>query len=205
MTIMEEGTELLHHLKEEPGQPCLPRAALSLAALPRRQKHPSLVSIFPPQESPQQIFGAIAKNYYAEILGVDPAKIAVVSIMPCVAKKAECAYEDMDTTGTGPDVDVVLTTRELGRMLKSSVHQRKEHPKKVRHALGRSHWRRSHLRRHRRHVEGGSSRRPLPGHRRNPDPDAFSAVRGCEAGARRPTLAGKRTLPLPSSAVPPEC
>ena len=118
MTIMEEGTELLHHLKEEPGQPmftsCCPGWVRFLKA-----KHPSLVKHLSTTKSPQQIFGAIAKNYYAEILGVDPAKIAVVSIMPCVAKKAECAYEDMDTTGTGPDVDVVLTTRELGRMLKA--------------------------------------------------------------------------------------
>ena len=192
MTIMEEGTELLHHLKEEPGQPmftsCCPGWVRFLKA-----KHPSLVKHLSTTKSPQQIFGAIAKNYYAEILGVDPAKIAVVSIMPCVAKKAECAYEDMDTTGTGPDVDVVLTTRELGRMLKAQFINVRNLPEEefdmpLGEATGAGHIF---------GATGGVMEAALRSAHflvtgENPDPDAFSAVRGCE-GWREVTynLAGK--------------
>ena len=192
MTIMEEGTELLHHLKEEPGQPmftsCCPGWVRFLKA-----KHPSLVKHLSTTKSPQQIFGAIAKNYYAEILGVDPAKIAVVSIMPCVAKKAECAYGDMDTTGTGPDVDVVLTTRELGRMLKAQFINVRNLPEEefdmpLGEATGAGHIF---------GATGGVMEAALRSAHflvtgENPDPDAFSAVRGCE-GWREVTynLAGK--------------
>jgi NADH-quinone oxidoreductase subunit G len=63
------------------------------------------------------MFGAVAKTYLAELLKVDPSKIFCVSVMPCTAKKAECALPGMDSTGTGPDVDLVLTTREIDRMI----------------------------------------------------------------------------------------
>jgi NADP-reducing hydrogenase subunit HndD len=70
-------------------------------------------------KSPQQMFGALAKTYYAEKIGKRPEDMFVVSIMPCTAKKFECARPEMNDSGAR-DVDVVLTTRELGRMIKQA-------------------------------------------------------------------------------------
>ena len=70
-------------------------------------------------KSPQQMFGAVLKTYYAEKMNLDPAKIVSVSIMPCTAKKYEIGREDQDASGY-PDVDISLTTRELARMIRRS-------------------------------------------------------------------------------------
>ncbi len=70
-------------------------------------------------KSPQQMFGAVAKTYYAAKLGKRPEQIVVVSIMPCTAKKFECQRPEMDISGTR-DVDIVLTTRELGKMIRAA-------------------------------------------------------------------------------------
>ncbi|MDQ9825429.1 [Fe-Fe] hydrogenase large subunit C-terminal domain-containing protein, partial [Acinetobacter sp. 163] len=70
-------------------------------------------------KSPQQMFGAVAKSYFAKSIGVDPHKIRMISIMPCVAKKEECALEPMRDACGDPDVDIVLTTREFTRMVRS--------------------------------------------------------------------------------------
>ena len=67
-------------------------------------------------KSPQQMFGATAKTYYAEKMGLDPKNIVMVSIMPCTAKKFEIGRDDQSAAGV-PDVDYALTTRELGRMI----------------------------------------------------------------------------------------
>lgn len=73
-------------------------------------------------KSPQQMFGAVAKTYFAEkVLDTDPSKIFCVSIMPCTAKKAECALPNINDSGADRDVDVVLTTREFDRMLRSEL------------------------------------------------------------------------------------
>ena len=69
-------------------------------------------------KSPQQMFGSVVKHWFAQTLGVEPEKIFCVSVMPCVAKKAECELPTM-ATEYGPDVDLVLTTRELVRMLRA--------------------------------------------------------------------------------------
>lgn len=120
LTIMEEGTEFLARLPEiqEKKFPmftsCCPGWVSFL-----RTKYPQYVSRLSTAKSPQQMFGAIAKTYYADMLGVDPSKIFVVSLMPCVAKKRERTLEGMDSAGTGSDVDAVLTTREVGRLLKA--------------------------------------------------------------------------------------
>ena len=71
-------------------------------------------------KSPQQMFGAVAKSYYAQILDVDPSRIFSVSIMPCVAKKGEANMELFAGEYAGHDVDIVLTTRELTRMMRSA-------------------------------------------------------------------------------------
>ncbi len=78
--------------------------------------HPDLIPNLSTCKSPQQMFGAVAKTYYASKLGKRPEQIVVVSIMPCTAKKSECQRPEMDASGTR-DVDVVLTTRELGKMI----------------------------------------------------------------------------------------
>lgn len=120
LTIMEEGTEFLTRLPEiqEKKFPmftsCCPGWVSFL-----RTKYPQYVSRLSTAKSPQQMFGAIAKTYYADMLGVDPTQIFVVSLMPCVAKKRERTLEGMDSAGTGSDVDAVLTTREVGRLLKA--------------------------------------------------------------------------------------
>ena len=79
---------------------------------------PSYAENLSTAKSPQQMFGAVVKSYFAEKLGVDPHKLFVVSIMPCTAKKAERALPTMKDACGDPDVDVVLTTREIVRMLR---------------------------------------------------------------------------------------
>lgn len=118
MTIMEEASELVERLSNGTEGPmftsCCPGWVRFVKA-----RHPSLTGNLSTTKSPAQIFGALAKTYYAQVLGVDPSKIFVVSYMPCIAKKMEAAYPGMDSTGTGPDVDAVLTVRELTRQLRS--------------------------------------------------------------------------------------
>ena len=81
--------------------------------------YPDLLPNLSTCKSPQQMFGALAKTFYAEKKGIDPASIFSVSIMPCTAKKFECERPEMRDSGY-QDVDVVLTTRELGRMMKEA-------------------------------------------------------------------------------------
>ena len=81
--------------------------------------HPDMLANLSTCKSPQQMFGAIAKTYYAAKLGKRPEQIVVVSIMPCTAKKFECQRPEMDASGAR-DVDFVLTTRELGKMIRAA-------------------------------------------------------------------------------------
>ena len=84
-----------------------------------KSQYPDMVDQLSSAKSPQQMFGAVAKSYYAELMGVDPSSIFSVSIMPCLAKKQECAYPTMNDAGAGQDVDVVLTTREVDRLFRA--------------------------------------------------------------------------------------
>ena len=79
--------------------------------------YPSYIPNLSTTKSPQQIQGSLIKNYYAKKIGVDPAKVRVISIMPCSCKKYEASRDEFKTNGV-PDVDVVLTTRELARWIK---------------------------------------------------------------------------------------
>ena len=119
LTIMEEGNEFLHRLKSG----ALVRWPMFTSCCPGwvrflKSQYPELTSQLSTAKSPQQMFGAVAKSWLAEKLGVAPEKICVVSIMPCVAKKAEAELPTM-RGDYGPDVDVVLTTRELVRMMRA--------------------------------------------------------------------------------------
>ncbi|AEB06951.1 hydrogenase, Fe-only [Coriobacterium glomerans PW2] len=124
LTIMEEASELLERLKRagESGEhPTFPMFTSCCPGWVRYVKdhYPELVDQLSTSKSPQQMFGAIAKTYYAQALGVDPSKIFSVSIMPCVAKKAEAALPSMTGADGAPDVDVALTVREVCRMVKA--------------------------------------------------------------------------------------
>ena len=118
MTIMEEGTELLGRLQDKTA--ALPMITSCSPGWIRFVEfyYPELIPHLSSCKSPQQMFGAIMKTYYAEKFNIDPKKIYVVSIMPCVAKKTEILRDDEAAAGV-PDVDVVLTTRELARLIKA--------------------------------------------------------------------------------------
>ena len=83
-----------------------------------KSQYPGLTGQLSTAKSPQRMFGSVTKSWFAQKLGVAPEKIFCVSIMPCVAKKAECELPTMRTE-TGPDVDLVLTTREFVRMIRA--------------------------------------------------------------------------------------
>ncbi|MBQ3406418.1 MAG: iron hydrogenase small subunit [Lachnospiraceae bacterium] len=119
LTIMEEGYEFLHRLQSGDMEKypmftsCCPGWVRFL-----KSKYPELTSRLSTAKSPQQMFGAVIKNPFAERIGVPRTKICSVSIMPCSAKKAECALPTMRDENGNPDVDYVLTTREVVRMMK---------------------------------------------------------------------------------------
>lgn len=121
LTIMEEGTELLSRLKDNltnGGKTALPQFTSCCPGWIKYAEYfyPDLLDNISTCKSPQQMFGAVAKTYYAELAGIEPKDIYVVSIMPCTAKKFECERDEMSDSGYR-DVDAVLTTRELGRMI----------------------------------------------------------------------------------------
>lgn len=120
MTIMEEGNEFLQRLPEikEKRLPMFTSCCPGWVNFLHTQ-YPQYVSRLSSAKSPQQMFGPIAKTYYAQLLGVDPSQIFVVSMMPCLSKKREITLDGMDSAGTGRDVDEVLTTREVARLLKA--------------------------------------------------------------------------------------
>ena len=120
LTIMEEGTEFLERLKNK-GTSKLPLFTSCCPGWVRFLKghYPELQDNLSTAKSPQQMFGAVAKSYYAELLGKDPKDIFCVSIMPCLAKKHECAIPVMNDACGEPDVDVALTTREVDRLIAS--------------------------------------------------------------------------------------
>ena len=122
LTIMEEGTELLTRLRNhfvlgKEGR--LPQFTSCSPGWINYAEHyfPDMLDKISTCKSPQQMFGALAKTYYAQKVGVDPAKMVVVSVMPCTAKKFEAARPEMRSSGF-QDVDYVLTTRELGDLIK---------------------------------------------------------------------------------------
>ena len=124
LTIMEEGTELLTRLKKAlvDGQPvALPMFTSCSPGWINYMEHfnPDMLGNLSTCKSPQQMFGALAKTYYADVLGMKPEDIVVVSVMPCTAKKFECNRPEMADSGV-QDVDMVLTTREFARMIKQA-------------------------------------------------------------------------------------
>ncbi len=117
LTIMEEGHELLSRVKEGGKLPMITSCCPGWVNY-AEQKNPDMLDHLSTAKSPQQMFGALAKTYYAEKEHIDPNNVYVVSIMPCTAKKFEAAREEMQVHKETADVDAVLTTRELGKMIK---------------------------------------------------------------------------------------
>ena len=118
VTIMEEGTELIERLQNNGVLPLITSCSPGWINFVEKF-YPELLPNVSSCKSPQQIFGALAKTYYAQKAGISPDKIFVVSIMPCTAKKYESSREEMKSSGYR-DVDAVLTTRELARMIKQT-------------------------------------------------------------------------------------
>ncbi len=182
LTIMEEGSELLDRIAHPEHGPlplftsCCPGWVRFL-----KSHYPEFTANLSTAKSPHQMFGATLKTYWAERIGVDPHDVFVVSIMPCLAKKAEVAEPNQNDACGDPDVNVSLTVRELDRMIRASHLDPRtleeadfDDPLGVATGAG--------------HVFGAtggvmdaalrSAYFLLTG--TNPDPDAFTAVRGLE-------------------------
>ncbi|HKL41459.1 MAG TPA: NADH-dependent [FeFe] hydrogenase, group A6 [Clostridia bacterium] len=118
LTIMEEGHELLGRVKNGGTLPMITSCSPGWINY-IENFYPEFLDNLSSCKSPQQMFGAIAKSYYAEKFEIDPKKIFVASVMPCVAKKGEIKREAMEANGLR-DVDAVITTRELAKMIKEA-------------------------------------------------------------------------------------
>ena len=120
LTIMEEGSEFLqrftHH--DQYRWPMFTSCCPGWVRFVKGQ-FPAWTDNLSTAKSPQQMFGAVAKSYFAQRKGIDPHKMFVVSVMPCISKKSECRLPTMQDACGDPDVDAVLTTRELARVLRS--------------------------------------------------------------------------------------
>ena len=116
LTIMEEGTEFINRVKNGGTLPMMTSCSPAWIKYVEHN-YPELIPNLSTCKSPQQMFGAIVKSYYAEKIGKDPKDIVVVSVMPCTAKKFEKNRPEMSVNGVA-DIDYVLTTRELARLIK---------------------------------------------------------------------------------------
>ncbi len=119
LTIMEEGTEFLERFKSGENLPLITSCSPGWVKFAEHY-FPELIPNISSCKSPQGMFGAVAKTYYAEKMGIDPKDIFVVSIMPCTAKKFEASRTDHTAVEGLPDIDVSLTVRELARMIRKA-------------------------------------------------------------------------------------
>ena len=182
LTIMEEGSEFLEKLKNRDKN----RFPMFTSCCPGwvrfvKGHYPQFVDNLSTAKSPQQMFGAVAKSYYADILNVDPSKIYCVSIMPCLAKKHECAIPAMNDACGDPDVDVVLTTREVDRLIRSmhimpdKLEERElDMPLGIGSGAGNIFGATGGV------MEAALRTAAAIVNGKNPDPDAFRAVRGMD-------------------------
>ncbi len=118
LTIMEEATELVDRIQNGGALPLITSCSPGWVKYCEHY-FPEFIPNLSSCKSPQQMFGAVAKTWYAKQLGIDPKDMAVISIMPCTAKKFEVGREDQSAAGV-PDVDIALTTRELARMIQTA-------------------------------------------------------------------------------------
>ena len=181
LTILEEGSELLYKMKHswEFQRPlftsCCPGWVRFL-----KLEYPDMVPQLSTAKSPQQMFGAVTKTWFAKTHNIDPKDIFCVSVMPCVAKKYECAVPEINSSGFR-DVDAVLTTREVDRLLRLKWINVADLPEEEFDSpLGEGTGAAVIF-----GATGGvmeaalrTAYAVLEGH--NPDPDAFQAVRGTD-------------------------
>ncbi|WP_425757330.1 [FeFe] hydrogenase, group A [Ihubacter sp. rT4E-8] len=130
LTIMEEGSEFIERFtnKEQYHWPMFTSCCPGWVRFVKTQ-YPEYVKNLSTAKSPQQMFGAMSKTYIAQKMGVDPDLVYSVSIMPCLSKKYEKGVMQVDDAGHGKDVDLVLTTRELDRLIRADniqAHDLKE-------------------------------------------------------------------------------
>ena len=118
LTIMEEGTELIERIQNGGKLPLITSCSPGWIKF-CEHTFPDFIDNLSSCKSPHQMFGAVLKSYYAEKHNIDPKKMVVVSVMPCVAKKFESGREEMEV-GKLRDVDIVISTRELARMIKQA-------------------------------------------------------------------------------------
>ena len=118
LTILEEAHELLGRIQNGGALPLITSCSPGWVKYCEHY-YPEQIDHLSSCKSPQQMFGAVTKTWYAEKMGIDPKDIVVVSIMPCTAKKFECGREDQSASGYA-DVDYALTTRELARMIETA-------------------------------------------------------------------------------------
>ena len=182
LTIMEEGSEFIERFthKDQYQWPMFTSCCPGWVRFVKSQ-YPELTDNLSTAKSPQQMFGAVAKSYFAEKVGIDPKRLFVVSIMPCVSKKSECALPTMKNDAGDPDVDVSITTRELNIMMRANHIEPKYLPEEefdspLGSATGAA-------------VVFGTTGGVMDAALRsayflitgkNPDPDAFTAVRGMD-------------------------
>ena len=126
ITIMEEGAELISRIKNGGKLPMITSCSPGWIKF-CEHNFPDFLDNLSSCKSPHQMFGAIIKSYWAEKHNIDPSKIVNVSVMPCVAKKFECGRDEMEVDGLR-DVDIVISTRELARMIKNAGIQFNELP-----------------------------------------------------------------------------
>ncbi len=123
LTIMEEGTELLNRLTKYLDGDTSVRLPILTSCCPAwvnffEHQFPDMLDIPSTARSPQQMFGSIAKTYWAEKMGIPRENLIVVSIMPCLAKKYECSRDEFKTAEGDPDVNYSISTRELASLIK---------------------------------------------------------------------------------------
>lgn len=115
-TIVEEANEFINRIEENGSLPMITSCSPGWVRFAEKN-YPELIEHLSSCKSPHQMFGALVKSYFAKKYQIDPQKIYMVSVMPCIAKKFECSREEMEVDGIR-DVDAVITTRELARMIK---------------------------------------------------------------------------------------
>jgi NADH-quinone oxidoreductase subunit G len=118
LTIVEEASEFVHRMENGGRLPMLTSCCPAWVKFFEHQ-YPDLLDIPSSCKSPHEMFGTIAKTYYADKFGIDPEKMVVVSVMPCIAKKYEAARSELSNSGL-ENVDYVITTRELASMIKEA-------------------------------------------------------------------------------------
>ena len=180
LTIMEESAEFMNKLKTGAKLPMFTSCCPGWVRFVKSQ-YPELTGNLSTAKSPQQMLGAVAKSYFAEKAGIDAKRLFVVSIMPCVAKKSECELPTMKNDAGDPEVDVSITTRELNIMMRANHIEPKYLPEEefdspLGSATGAA-------------VVFGATGGVMDAALRsayylvtgeNPDPDAFTAVRGMQ-------------------------